>query len=396
MESAVRALSGLTVVALEHAVAAPFASRQLADLGARVIKIERPGTGDFARHYDESVDGLSSYFVWLNRSKESVALDVKSTEGREILHELAARADVVVQNLGPGAAQRLGVGAETVRESDPSKIVLSISGWGEDGPWARRKAYDLLAQCESGLASLTGSREQPARVGISVADIAAGMYGFSGVLAALYHRERTGEGATLAVSLFEAIAEWVSQPAHYTAGTGRQPPRAGLSHATISPYGPFTTADGQTVLIGIQNEAEWARFSDVFLAADGIGLDPRFATNSLRVANRGALNRLIDNRCGALDALTVTELLDSAGIANAGVKSMTELVNHPVLEGRNRWRTVATPTGTVRALIPPVDPLDGEPRMEPVPALGQHTAQVLAELGRSPAEIAELRSRQVI
>jgi crotonobetainyl-CoA:carnitine CoA-transferase CaiB-like acyl-CoA transferase len=389
-------LAGITVVTLEHAVAAPFATRQLADLGARVIKIERPGSGDFARHYDESVHGQSSYFVWLNRSKESVALDVKSPQGREILHRLVALADVLVQNLGPGAADRLGLTADAVRRSDPRKIVLSITGWGSDGPWARRKAYDLLVQCEAGLVSVTGSDAEPARAGISVADIAAGMYGFSGVLAALYQRQVTGQGCALEVSLFEALAEWMSQPANYTAGTGRQPPRAGAQHATIAPYGPFTTRDGHTILIGIQNETEWRRFCQVFLADPGIAADDRFARNTLRVANRDALNALIQRRFGELDAATAAALLDEAQIANAGVNTVAEFLDHPVLRERKRWRPVETPGGTVRALLPPVTIGPGGARMDPVPAVGEHTAGVLCELGYSTAEIAGLARGHVI
>ncbi|MDX6329986.1 MAG: itaconate CoA-transferase [Streptomycetaceae bacterium] len=389
-------LAGITVVTLEHAVAAPFATRQLADLGARVIKIERPGTGDFARQYDESVGGLSSYFVWLNRSKESVTLDVKSPEGRDILHQLVGRADVLVQNLGPGAADRLGLGAAAVRERDPSKIVLSITGWGSDGPWAQRKAYDLLVQCEAGLVSLTGSPDGPARVGISVADIAAGMYGFSGVLAALYQRRATGEGAALEVSLFEALAEWMGQPAHYTAGSGRQQPRAGAQHATIAPYGPFTTRDGHTILISIQNEAEWTRFCDTFLAAPETAKDKRFATNTLRVANRTVLDKLVAGRFGELDAAPATALLDLAGTANAGLNTVSQFLAHPVLSERDRWRDVATPAGTVRALLPPISFGHDEPRMDPVPALGDHTGHVLEELGHSPADIAALHDRHII
>ena len=260
-------LSGITVLSLEHAVAAPFATRQLADLGARVIKVERPGSGDFARQYDDSVNGASSYFVWLNRSKESIELDVKTERGHQVLHELADRADVIVQNLGPGAAARLGLSADEVRARDPRKIVVSLTGWGSTGPWADRKAYDLLVQCETGLVSLTGTPEEVAKVGVSIADIAAGMYAFSGTLAALYRREATGEGATIEVSLFEALAEWVGQPAHFTAGAGRQPGRFGAQHATIAPYGPFEAGDGHTVLIAIQNEPEWSRFCTLVLRA---------------------------------------------------------------------------------------------------------------------------------
>lgn len=389
-------LTGITVVALEHAVAAPFATRQLADLGARVIKIERPGSGDFARRYDESIKGQSSYFVWLNRSKESVTLDVKTPQGRQILHELVGRADVLVQNLGPGAADRLGLAAGAVRARDPRKIVLGITGWGSDGPWAGRKAYDLLAQCEAGLVSLTGSADEPARVGISVADIAAGMYGFSAVLAALYRRQLTGEGATLEVSLFEALAEWMGQPACYTAGTGRQQPRAGARHATIAPYGPYTARDGRTVLISIQNETEWVRFCAEFLGTLELATDPRFDTNTRRVANREALEAVVAARFAALDADEATALLDRAGIANAGVNTVADFLDHPVLRERKRWRDVATPGGPIRALLPPISLGGAEPRMDPVPSVGEHTAAVLAELGRSPEEIAGLAHQKII
>lgn len=389
-------LSGITVVALEQAVAAPFATRQLADLGARVIKIERPGCGDFARQYDESLNGQSSYFVWLNRSKESVALDVKSPEGRGILHELVRRADVLVQNLGPGAADRLGLGAEAVRAQDPAKIVLGITGWGSSGPWAQRKAYDLLVQCEAGLVSLTGSADEPARAGISVADIAAGMYGFSGVLAALYQRQITGAGAALEVSLFEALAEWMGQPANYTAGSGRQPSRAGARHPTIAPYGPFDTRDGRTILIAIQNEMEWVRFCRVFLADQDVSADLRFCTNTLRVANRAVLDELIGERFGHLDAAAAAALLDEAQIAHAGVNTVTEFLQHPVLRERDRWRPVETPAGITAALLPPIDLGCDMPRMDPVPGLGAHTVDVLTELGHSPAEIAGLADRHII
>ena len=389
-------LTGITVLALEHAVAAPFATRQLADLGARVIKIERPGGGDFARRYDESIKGQSSYFVWLNRSKESVTLDVKSEPGREILHELVDRADVLVQNLGPGAAARLGLSAEAVLARDPGKIVVSVTGWGGDGPWAGRKAYDLLVQCETGLVSLTGTPDEPARVGISVADIAAGMYAFSAVLAALYRRRLTGEGTAVEVSLLDALGEWMGQPANYTAGTGTQQPRAGARHATIAPYGPYTTRDGRTVLISIQNEPEWVRFCAEFLGRSELAADPRFATNPLRVANRDALEEIVAAKFAELDAAEATALLDRAGIANAGVNTVADFLDHPVLRERDRWREVDTPGGPIRALLPPITFAGLEPRMGPVPAVGEHTAAVLAELGRTPEEIADLAERKII
>ena len=379
-------LSGLTVLSLEHAVAAPFATRQLADLGARVIMVERPGSGDFARQYDDSVNGLSSYFVWLNRSKESIALDVKSPQGREALHELADRADIVVQNLGPGAAARLGLSAEELRTRDSRKIVVGITGWGSDGPWADRKAYDLLVQCETGLVSLTGTPTDVAKVGVSIADIAAGMYAFSGILAALYRREISGEGASIEVSLFEALAEWVGQPAHFTAGKGRQPSRFGAQHATIAPYGPFEAGDGHTVLIAIQNEPEWARFCELVLERPDMAKDRRFASNTLRVAHRDELNELITAGFAELSTTALESRLTTARIAFAGVNTVTEFLDHPVLQARNRWRQTPTETGPVDALLPPLD-LGVEPRMGPVPALGAHTRQILAELGRDPGTL---------
>ncbi|ABK76210.1 CaiB/BaiF CoA transferase family protein [Mycolicibacterium smegmatis] len=373
-------LSGITVLSLEHAVAAPFATRQLADLGARVIKVERPGSGDFARQYDDSVNGESSYFVWLNRSKESIALDVKSEHGHRVLHELADRADVVVQNLGPGAAARLGLAAEDIRAKDPRKIVVSVTGWGSTGPWADRKAYDLLVQCETGLVSLTGTPDEVAKVGVSIADIAAGMYAFSGILAALYRREITGEGAVIEVSLFEALAEWVGQPAHFTAGAGRQPGRFGAQHATIAPYGPFEAADGHTLLIAIQNEPEWARFCTTVLGRPEVAEDPRFASNTQRVANRADVNALISEVFSSHPTDELESRLTEARIAFAGVNTVSEFLDHPVLAARDRWRSVETENGPVRALLPPLD-LGTEVRMDPVPALGAHTAAILAELG---------------
>ena len=386
-------LSGLTVLSLEHAVAAPFATRQLADLGARVIKVERPGSGDFARQYDDSVNGMSSYFVWLNRSKESIALDVKSPEGRRVLHELAERADIIVQNLGPGAAARLGLSAEEVRARDPRKIVVSITGWGSDGPWADRKAYDLLVQCETGLVSLTGTASDIAKVGVSIADIAAGTYAFSGVLAALYAREITGEGASIEVSLFEALAEWVGQPAHFTAGKGRQPNRFGAQHATIAPYGPYEAGDGHTILLAIQNEPEWTRFCEVVLQRPELAQDTRFTSNTLRVTHRGELNEMIAASFGQHSTHSLESRLTQARIAFAGVNTVSEFLEHPVLRDRDRWRDTLTETGTVKALLPPID-LGVEPRMGPVPALGEHTEQILAELGRAPDSLRKLDTAQ--
>ncbi len=389
-------LAGVTVVSLEQAVAAPFATRQLADLGARVVKVERPGVGDFARRYDESVVGQSSYFVWLNRSKESLTLDVKTPAGRAVLDELLAGADVLVQNLGPGAAARLGVDAASLAERFPRVIPCSISGYGSDGPWADRKAYDLLVQCETGLVSLTGSPDEMAKVGISVADIAAGMYAYSGILTALYRRAVSGRVSAVEVSLFDALAEWMGSPAYYTRYGGRQPDRVGAQHATIAPYGPFTTSEGETVLLGIQNEREWQSFCRLVLGDAALAGDARFVTNSARVAHRDELNGMIAARFAALATDSVVALLDKAGIANARLNSVAQFLDHPVLAGRDRWRTVGTPGGDVEALLPPAILTGVTPVMDPVPAVGQHTEDILLGLGHTGDEIAALRRDGVI
>jgi itaconate CoA-transferase len=388
-------LQGITVVSLEQAVAAPFATRQLADLGARVIKIERPEGGDFARGYDESVHGNSSYFVWLNRSKESLTLDVKSPEGRAVLGELLDRADVLVQNLGPGAAGRLGVDAASLARSHPRVIPCTVSGWGTDGPWAGRKAYDLLVQAETGVLALTGTPEHTARVGISIADIAAGMYAYSGILTALLRRATTGEVAAVEVSLFEALAEWMGSPANYTAYGGRQPARSGADHATIAPYGPVATADGAVVL-GVQNDREWRSLCAVVLGDAALADDPRFVTNSARVEYRAELNALIEAKLTTLDTDAASALLDEAGIANARLNQVRDFLEHPVLEKRDRWRPVDVPGGTIAALRPPVDITGVDPVMGPVPALGAHTDAILRELGRTDGEIAALRNRAIV
>ncbi|MEU5510115.1 CaiB/BaiF CoA-transferase family protein [Streptomyces fungicidicus] len=389
-------LTGVTVVSVEQAVAAPYATRQLADLGARVIKVERPGEGDFARRYDTTVHGHSSYFVWINRSKESLTLDLKDPRGREILHGLLEDADVFVQNLAPGAAGRLGLGAEELTRRYPRLIPCTVSGYGTDGPWADRKAYDLLMQCQTGLVSLTGTPEGTARTGISVADIAAGMYAYSGVLTALYTRATTGTAHPVEVSLFEALAEWMGQPAYYTRYGGAQPPRLGTQHATIAPYGTYRAADGREVLFSVQNEREWAALCEKFLGRPELTADPRFATGSDRVAHRDELNTVIAERVARQDAAKLLGELEEIGVACAGVNDVAAFLDHPVLAARDRWREVAVPGATVEALLPPAD-LAGLPaRMDPVPAVGEHTESILRELGRSAEEIEALRAAGVV
>ncbi len=385
-------LAGVTVVSIEQAVAAPFATRQLADLGARVIKIERPDVGDFARRYDETVHGESSYFVWLNRSKESLTVDLKSEAGLQIVGELLGRADVFVQNLAPGAAARLGLSAEALAARQPRLIVCDISGYGNTGPWAQRKAYDMLVQAETGVLALTGTQDTPSRVGVSIADIAAGMYAYSGVLAALFRRATTGEVSAVEVSLFEALAEWMGAPAYYTGYGGAQPPRVGAAHATIAPYGTFATADGATIVLAIQNEREWASFCDIVLGDSAIAVDERFATNSARVVNRAELDARVAKRLVELDADMAGELLDRANIANARVNSVRDFLDHPSLAGRGRWRTVDAPGGPISALLPPANLSGVEPRMGPIPAVGEHTDAILRELGRDERAIARLRA----
>ncbi|WP_201300240.1 CaiB/BaiF CoA transferase family protein [Nocardioides sp. AX2bis] len=378
-------LDGITVVSLEQAVAAPFATRQLADLGARVIKVERPGAGDFARGYDETVRGLSSHFVWLNRSKESIALDLKSEEGSAALRELVARADVFVQNLAPGAARRLGLDADTLRTRHPGLVHVSISGYGDGGPYTTKKAYDLLVQCEAGLVSITGTPEEPSKVGISVADIAAGMYAYSGVLSAVIRRLRTGSGATIEVSMLEALAEWMGFPLNFATYGGRPPQRSGAAHAAIAPYGPFACANGERVFLGIQNEREWVVFCETVLGDGALAADPRFSTNSLRVRHRDDLTVLVEAAFADAAADQLLERLESAGIANARLRDLAGLAEHPQLAARDRWREVGSPVGMLRQLLPPAMPDGDEPRLDPVPGVGEHTAAILAELGLTPA-----------
>jgi itaconate CoA-transferase len=371
-------LDGLLVVALEQAVAVPFATRQLADLGARVIKIERAGAGDFARGYDTSVLGQASYFVWLNRGKESVELDVKSDEGRAVMAALLARADVFVQNLAPGAAERLGLDAAGLLARHRRLICCSVSGYGPDGPYAGKKAYDLLVQCEAGLLSVTGTPDVPCKAGISVADIAAGMYAYTGVLTALYERERTGRGSSFTVSLLDALGEWMTQPYLYTTYGGREPRRTGARHASISPYGPYQARGGE-VFIGLQNEREWAVLCDKVLARSDLIRDERFATNPDRVKHDDELTAIIEDVLASMTPDEVVARLDAAGIASARLRTPAEFAAHPQLAARDRWREADTPGGPVRALLPPVTVPGREAAMGTVPALGQHTEAVLAE-----------------
>jgi formyl-CoA transferase len=388
-------LAGVTVVSVEQAVAAPFATRQLADLGARVIKVERPDGGDFARRYDTTVDGQSSYFVWLNRSKESLTLDLKSPRGRDILQQLLPGADVFVQNLAPGAAARLGLDAASLKARYPKLIPCTISGYGE-GPWAGRKAYDLLVQCQTGLVSLTGTPEGAARVGISVADIAAGMYAYSGILTALFSRATTGVARSVDVSLFDALAEWMGQPAYYTRYGGTQPPRVGTQHATISPYGAYTAADGKDVLFSIQNEREWIALCKQFLGRPELIDDPRYATGSARVQHRDEVNAIVAQRFSEIGSDEVMSMLDDAGIANAGVNSVQEFLEHPVLTERDRWQDIGIPGATVQAMMPPVNLAGVTARMDPVPDVGEHTEPILSTLGYSANEIQELREEGIV
>ena len=389
-------LEGITMVALEQAVAAPFATRQLADLGARVIKVERPGVGDFARGYDTTVKGMASYFVWLNRSKESLTLDLKNPVAQDILHQLLAGADVFLHNLAPGAVERLGFGAGELRERYPRLIQCSISGYGVSGPYARKKAYDLLIQCETGLLSVTGTPETPAKVGISIADISAGMYAYSGILLALYQREQTGAGTNFEVSLFEALGEWMAQPAYFTAYGSNPPPRSGASHASIAPYGPFLAQDEKTVFLGVQNEREWRTFCESVLENPELSTDECFRTNTRRVANREVLNTTIQAVFSHLTAEQITARLEDAQIATAHLNSLQEFWEHPQLQARQRWREVDSPVGQVRALLPPITMQNVEPRMGPIPAVGEHTVAILRALGYSEEKIEQLRAESVI
>jgi itaconate CoA-transferase len=386
----------MLVVAVEQAVAAPFASRQLADLGARVIKIERPGSGDFARGYDRTVKGLASHFVWINRTKESLTLDLKRPEASDVLRRLISRADVLIHNLAPGAMGRLGFPSSALHEQYPRLVVCAISGYGAEGPYRDKKAYDLLVQSEAGLVSITGTPEVPSKVGVSIADIAAGMYAFSGILAALLRRERTGAGAVLDISMFDALAEWMGYPAYYTGYGGTPLPRSGAAHAAIAPYGPYTAGDGKVVYLGLQNDREWARFCADVLGDPALASDPRFGANADRVAHRDALDALINAAFAKHSAEAVLARLDAAQIANARMNTVEEFLEHPQLAARERWRMVESPAGPIRALLPPFGLDDVEPPMGPIPAVGEHTDAILKELGYDATTIAKWRDEAVI
>jgi itaconate CoA-transferase len=391
-----RPLDGITVVSLEQAIAAPFCTRQLADLGARVIKVERPEVGDFARAYDQRVRGLASHFVWTNRSKESLTLDVKHKEAAAILSKLLEDADVLVQNLAPGASARLGLSYETLREKYPRLIVCDISGYGEDGPYRDKKAYDLLIQSEAGFLSITGSPDEPAKAGCSIADIAAGMYAYTNILAALIQRGKTGRGCKIDVSMLESLAEWMQYPLYYAMDGASPPQRAGAAHATIYPYGPFPAGDGKIVMLGLQNEREWGVFCEKVLIRPDLKTDARFSSNSARAAARTELRSIIVAAFSRLTAEEVVDRLDAAQIANARMNDMHDLWEHAQLKARERWTEVDTPVGKVPALLPPGLPHTFDARMDPIPAVGEHTDAILAGLGYDDAAIAGLRAEKAI
>jgi itaconate CoA-transferase len=396
MGDLMRPLDGIKVITLEHAIAAPFCTRQLADQGARVIKVERPGVGDFARSYDDRVRGMASHFVWTNRSKESLSLDVKHNEAQVILGQLLADADVLVQNLAPGAADRLGLSYEKLRHEYPRLIVCDISGYGSSGPYRDKKAYDLLIQSEAGFLSITGTPEEPSKAGCSVADISAGMYAYSGILNALLLRGRTGTGSRVEVSMLESMTEWMSFPLYYAFEGAPAPTRSAASHATIYPYGPFATGDGRTVMLGVQNEREWAMFCTTVLERPEVATDSRFLSGASRSTHRAVLRALILEVFAGLDAAAVIARLEAAQIANASVNDMQGVWNHPQLHARGRWVEIDSPVGRLPALLPPGTVEGVAPRMDGVPALGQHTDAILAELAYDAAAIAHLRDRGVI
>ena len=391
-----RPLDGITVVALEHVIAAPFATRQLADLGARVIKIERPGAGDFARNYDQRAKGMSSHFTWVNRSKESLTLDLKHESALEILRKLLETADVFVQNLAPGAAARMGLTPQTLQASNPQLIYCNLSGYGENGPYRDKKAYDLLIQSEAGLLSITGTPETPSKVGISIADIAAGMYTYTNILAALLQRQKTGKGSVIDISMLEALGEWMGYPMYYSMDGASPPPRTGASHATIFPYGPYLAGDGKTIMLGLQNEREWALFCEKVLLQPELATDLRFDKNFKRNENRVELNAIILKIFSAMTSEQVLAKLEEAQIANASLNDMHQFWDHPQLRARDRWHSVESPNGPIPALLPPGINTAYEYRMDKIPAVGEHTEKILKELGYSDEQIQNLKENQCI
>ncbi|ETD69721.1 CoA transferase [Pelistega indica] len=391
-----RPLDGITVLSFEHAIAAPFCTRQLADLGARVIKVERPRVGDFARGYDERVRGMASHFVWTNRSKESLTLDLKGEGAREVLDRLLPEVDVLVQNLAPGAAKRLGLSFDELHQTYPKLIVCDISGYGEGGPYEKKKAYDLLIQSESGFISTTGTEAEMAKAGCSIADISAGMYAYSNILSALLLRQKTGQGSHIDVTMLESMVEWMGFPLYYSFDGAPPPKRAGASHAAIYPYGPFEVAGGQTVMLGLQNEREWKSFCDNVLEQPQLATDEHYASNSLRHKNRQALRQEIDKVLLTLSKEDVIDRLEKAGIANASVNDMQGVWKHQQLKSRNRWVEVESPVGALPALLPPGLNNQYSYRMDPIPALGEHTEHILSSLGFSAQQIADYQEKGVI
>ena len=392
----IRPLDGITVVSLEHAIAAPFCTRQLADLGARVIKVERPGSGDFARGYDTQVDGLCSHFVWVNRSKESLTLDLKQPSAIAALKTLLKTADVLVQNLAPGAAARMGLTAEILQKDNPKLILCDISGYGSDGPYRDKKAYDLLIQSEAGFLSITGTPENPSKAGNSIADIAAGMYAYTNILAALLQRGKTGKGSVIDISMLESLTEWMSFPLYYAYKGAEPPPRNGASHATIYPYGPFKAGDGKTVMLGLQNEREWVQFCETVLENPALAQDERFDRNFKRNEKRAELLDIIDTCFSGLTSEQLIARLEKAQIANAHLNDMEGLWKHEQLKARNRWTQVDTPNGAIAALLPPGLNSSYDYRMDPIPAIGDHTDSILKELGLGESDIASMKASGAI